>query len=52
MREEIRVDIRLLERVLHQLTAVGLLEEIHGGGQVRFCLRENLTEQSDEPKWN
>lgn len=40
MREQVRVDVKLLERVLHRLTEQGFLEEIHGGAQVRFSLKK------------
>jgi hypothetical protein len=40
MREQVRVDVRLLERVLHRLTEQGFLEETHGGSQVRFSLKQ------------
>jgi hypothetical protein len=46
MREQVRVDVNLLERVLRRLTQQGLLEEIHGGSQVRFSLKK----KSDEDK--
>jgi hypothetical protein len=38
MREQVRVDVRLLERVLHRLTEQGVLEKNHSGSQVRFSL--------------
>lgn len=41
MREQVRVDVRLLERVLRRLTKQGLLEEIHSGAQVRFSLKKS-----------
>jgi len=41
MREQVRVDVKLLERVLHCLTERGFLEEIHGGAQVRFSLKKS-----------
>lgn len=41
MREQVRVDVKLLERVLHRLTEQGFLEEIHGGAQVRFSLKKS-----------
>jgi hypothetical protein len=40
MREQVRIDVNLLEQVLHSLTEQGLLEEIHGGAQVRFSLKK------------
>jgi Fe2+ or Zn2+ uptake regulation protein len=39
MREQVRVDLQLLGRVLRQLTEQGLLEEIHSGAEVRFSLK-------------
>jgi len=41
MREQVRVDVKLLERVLHRLAEQGFLEEIHGGAQVRFSLKKS-----------
>ena len=41
MREQVRVDVKLLERVLHRLTEQGFLDEIHGGAQVRFSLKKS-----------
>jgi hypothetical protein len=41
MREQVRVDVNLLERVLHRLTEQGFLEETGGGAQVRFSLKKN-----------
>ena len=40
MREQVRKDIDLLQRVLRRLTQEGLLEEIHGGAQVRYSLKK------------
>jgi len=42
MREQVRVDVKLLERVLRRLTEQGFLEETHGGSQVRFSLKRSL----------
>ena len=39
MREQVRVDVRMLERVLRRLTEQGFLEETHAGSQVRFSLK-------------
>jgi hypothetical protein len=44
MREQVRVDVRLLERVLRRLTEQGVLEENHSGDEVRFSLRKNTGE--------
>jgi hypothetical protein len=44
MREQVRVDVRLLERVLHRLTEQGVLEENHSGAQVRFSLKKGAGE--------
>jgi hypothetical protein len=41
MREQVRVDVRLLERVLTRLTEQGLLEEIRSGAEVRFSLKKS-----------
>ena len=41
MREQVRVDVKLLERVLRRLTEQGFLEEVHGGSQVRFSLKQS-----------
>lgn len=48
MREQVRVDVHLLERVLRRLTQQGLLEEIHGGAQVRFSLKKNSDQDQRE----
>jgi len=40
MREQVRKDVELLQRVLRRLTQQGLLEEIHGGTQVRYSLKK------------
>lgn len=40
MRERVRKDVELLQRVLRRLTQQGLLEEIHGGAQVRYSLKK------------
>jgi hypothetical protein len=51
MREQVRVDVQLLERVLRRLTAEGLLEETYGGAQVRFSLRKRPDrDEREEPK--
>jgi hypothetical protein len=41
MREQVRVDVKLLERVLRRLTEQGFLEETRGGSQVRFSLKKS-----------
>jgi hypothetical protein len=41
MREQVRVDVKMLERVLRRLTEQGFLEETHGGSQVRFSLKRS-----------
>ncbi len=48
MREQVRVDVHLLERVLRRLTQQGLLEEIHGGAQVRFSLKKKTDQHKRE----
>jgi hypothetical protein len=48
MREQVRVDMDLLELVLRRLTQQGLLEEIHGGAQVRFSLKKKSNEDERE----
>ncbi len=48
MREQVRMDVKLLERVLHRLTKQGFLEEIQGGAQVRFSLRKS-SEREESP---
>ena len=50
MREQVRVDVRLLEHVLRRLTDEGLLEENHSGAEVRFSLRKHPEMKPAEEK--
>ena len=50
MREQVRKDVELLQRVLRRLTQQGFLEEIHGGAQVRYSLKKQPNgNQREEP---
>lgn len=40
MRQRVRVDLEVLERVLRHLTAEGVLEQMGSGDQARFRLRK------------
>jgi hypothetical protein len=40
MRDQVRVDVQMLERVLRRLTEDGILQENRSGSQIRYCLKK------------
>jgi hypothetical protein len=48
MRQQVRVHVTVLMRVLHRLTEQGLLEEIGTGEQRRYCRRGPKTRGGSE----
>lgn len=49
MRNQVRVDVQVLQRVLRHLTEDGTLQESRSGTQIRYCLKKGAGEAAGNP---